>query len=65
MAKTPKSTGNSATHDSSVHEEHVSRLSITGMTGCRACEIFLQFLGFSTFKNNKWLKKVNLIQGKN
>ena len=34
VAKTPKSTGNSATHDSSVHEEHVSRLSITAMNGC-------------------------------
>lgn len=34
VAKTPKSTGNSATYDSSVREEHVSRLSITAMTGC-------------------------------
>ena len=34
VAKTPKSTGNSATHDSSVHEEHVSHLSITAMNGC-------------------------------
>ena len=58
VAKTPKSTGNSATHDSSVHEEHVSRLSsITAMNGCWVCEVFLQFLDFSTFKNNKWLKK--------
>ena len=57
VAKTPKSTGNSAAHDSSVHEEHVSRLSITAMNGCWVCEVFLQFLDFSTFKNNKWLKK--------
>ena len=35
VAKTPQSSGNSATHDSSVHEEHVSRLSsITAMNGC-------------------------------
>lgn len=57
VAKTPKSTGNSATHDSPVHEEHVSRLSITAMNGCWVCEVFLQFLDFSAFKNNKWLKK--------
>ena len=32
VPKTPKSTGN--THDSSCHEEHVSCLSITAITGC-------------------------------
>ena len=63
VTKTPKSTGN--THDSSVHEEHVSCLSITAMTGCRVCEVFLQFLDFSTFFEQQMAENVNLIQGKN
>ena len=63
MAKMLKSTGN--THDSSVHEEHLSCLSITTMTGCRVCEIFLQFLDFSTFKKQQMAENLNLIQGKN
>ena len=63
--KLPKKTGTGNTHDSSVHEEHVSCLSITAMTGCRVFEGFLQFLDFSTIKKQQMAENVNLIQGKN